>query len=133
MKLLLDTQVWLWSLAEPERLNDEARALLSDRRNTIYLSAASAWEIAIKSALGKLPLPEPPTIYVPSRMASLGILALNITHSHTLHVFSLPAHHRDPFDRIIIAQSQVENLPVLTADRVFRQYDVTIIWSAGQC
>lgn len=127
MKLLLDTQVWLWSLAEPERVKDEARALLGDWRNTIYLSAASAWEIAIKSALGKLPLPEAPGIYVPSRMASLGVLPLSITHSHALHVFSLPAYHRDPFDRIIIAQSQVENLPILTADPLFKQYDVTII------
>lgn len=131
MNLLLDTQVWLWSLAEPERLNQLARTILTDKQNQLYLSAASVWEIVIKAALGKLPLPEVPVTYVPSRMAAQGIQALSITHAHALQVFSLPAHHRDPFDRIIIAQSQVENLPLLTADPMFQAYNVAIIWSAA--
>ena len=129
MKLLLDTQVWLWSLAEPERLNDQAQTLLADLHNQLYLSSASVWEISIKAALGKLPLPEPPTTYVTSRMKSQGILALDITYSHALEVFSLPTHHRDPFDRMLIAQSLVEKLPILTADPLFKVYDVEIVWS----
>ena len=131
MKLLLDTQVWLWSLAEPERLNDRAQTLLADLHNQLYLSSASVWEISIKAGLGKLPLPEPPTTYVTSRMKSQGILALNITYSHALEVFSLPAHHRDPFDRMLIAQSLVEKLPILTADPLFKVYDVEIVWSGA--
>lgn len=128
MKFLLDTEAWLWSLTEPERLNTKARALLSDRANMLYLSAASSWEIAIKYAIDKLPLPEPPMTYVPSRMAAQGIHALPIEHVHALRVSELPMHHRDPFDRLIIAQSQIESIPVITADRMFREYDLTIMW-----
>ncbi len=131
MKLLLDTQVWLWSLAEPERLNDQAQTLLADLQNQLYLSSASVWEISIKAALGKLLLPESPTTYVTSRMKSQGILALNITYSHALEVFLLPTHHRDPFDRMLIAQSLVEKLPILTADPLFKVYDVEIVWSGA--
>lgn len=128
MKFLLDTEAWLWSLTEPERLNPEARALLADRANALYLSAASSWEVAIKYALGKLPLPEPPASYVPSRMARQGIGALPIEHVHALRVAELPMHHRDPFDRLIIAQSQIESLSIITADRMFGKYDVSIVW-----
>ncbi len=131
MKILLDTEAWLWSLTEPERLNAKARALIADRANTLYLSAASSWEIAIKSALGKLPLPESPVRYIPSRMAAQGINGLPIEHAHALRVFGLPAHHRDPFDRLIVAQSQIEKLPVMTADRIFKNYDVSLIWCGG--
>lgn len=132
MKFLLDTEAWLWSLTEPERMNDESLSLVADRANTLYLSAASSWEIAIKHAIGKLPLPEPPGTYVPSRMATLGIHALPIEHVHALRVAELPMHHRDPFDRLIIAQSQIERLPVITADRMFREYDVTIVWCGDE-
>lgn len=123
--------MWLWSLAEPERLNDRAQTLIADLHNQLYLSSASVWEISIKAALGKLLLPESPTTYVTSRMKSQGILALNITYSHALEVFSLPLHHRDPFDRMLIAQSLVEKLPILTADPLFKVYDVEIVWSGA--
>ncbi len=128
MRILLDTEAWLWSLTEPERLNAKARTLIADRANTLYLSAASSWEIAIKSALGKLPLPESPVTYIPSRMAAQGINSLPIEHAHALRIYDLPAHHRDPFDRLIIAQSQIENLPVMTADRIFKDYAVSLVW-----
>lgn len=131
MNLLLDTQVWLWSLLQPERLNQEAQTLLADWQNQLYLSSASVWEISIKAALGKLPLPEPPATYVTNRMELQGILALNITRAHALEVFSLPAHHRDPFDRMLIAQSRVEKFPVLTADSLFKVYEVEIVWSGA--
>jgi PIN domain nuclease of toxin-antitoxin system len=121
--------VWLWSLAEPERLNARTRRLLADGSQEIYLSAASSWEIAIKSALGKLSLPEPPAAYVPKRMEAQGIRALPIEHSHALRVHSLPHHHKDPFDRLLIAQADVEGMFLLTADAAFRGYGVKLQWS----
>lgn len=127
MRLLIDTQCWLWMQAEPDRLSSETRKLLLAPDNELFLSAASSWEIAIKHALGKLPLPEPPSIYVPSRMQSSGVIGLAIEHAHALHVQSLPPHHRDPFDRLLVAQAQVETLPILTADRALARYSVTIV------
>ena len=127
MNVLVDTHVWIWSLADPSRLSAESRSLLSSSRNVIYLSAASAWELAIKAALGKIELPEPVETYVPTRMARQGITALPITHAHALRVSALPPHHRDPFDRLLVAQALVERLPILTADTAFDRYDVEVI------
>ena len=127
MNVLVDTHVWIWSLADPNRLSPECRSLLSSSRNVIYLSAASAWELAIKAALGKIELPEPVETYVPTRMARQGITALPITHTHALTVSTLPPHHRDPFDRLLIAQAIVERLPILTADAAFDRYGVEVI------
>lgn len=124
MRLLLDTQVWLWMLAAPERLSRRARALVVSVDNELVFSAASAWEIAIKHGLGKLRLPEAPETYIPRLMARTGVTPLPIHHRHALHVASLPLHHRDPFDRLLVAQAQLEELPILTADPDFRQYDV---------
>jgi PIN domain nuclease of toxin-antitoxin system len=129
MRILLDTECWLWSLTEPDRLNDRAQSLIADVENTIYLSAASSWEIAIKYRLGKLPLPEPPEIYVPSRMRAQRIESLSILHPHALRVAALPLHHRDPFDRLLVAQAQVEGLSLLTADPLIRQYKVKLVWA----
>ncbi len=128
MKYLLDTSVWLWSLTASQRISNEALRLLASGTGELYLSAASSWEIAIKSALGKLLLPESPTSYVPNRMTAQGIRPLSITHTHALAVSELPAHHRDPFDRILIAQARTEEMVILTADRAFEQYDVKILW-----
>ena len=129
MKFLIDTECWLWSLAEPGRLNSEAQAALVSADNEIYLSAVSSWEIAIKAAISKLALPEPPAVYVPKRMASENIRSLPIEHTHALRVYSLPTHHTDPFDRLLIAQAQTEALPIMTADRQFANYDVQLIWA----
>ena len=127
MKLLLDTHAWLWWIGEPERLGAEAARLIADRRNEVYLSAASSWEITIKVRLGKLKLPESPEKFVPSRMERDGIVALAISHPHALAVSSLPMHHRDPFDRMLIAQSRVEGIPIVTAGPEFGAYDVELI------
>ena len=127
MRLLLDTQCWLWMQAEPARFSAQTRTLLLAPDNELFLSAASSWEIAIKYALGTLPLPEPPSTYVPSRMQSSGLIGLAVEHAHALHVESLPPHHRDPFDRLLIAQAQVEDLPIMTADRTLARYAVTIV------
>jgi PIN domain nuclease of toxin-antitoxin system len=129
VKYLLDTEVWLWSLSEPDRLNTKTRRLLADGTQEIYLSAASSWEIAIKSALGKLPLPEPPVSYVPKRMEAQGIRPLAICHTHALRVCTLPHHHKDPFDRLLIAQAEAEGMVLLTADAAFKGYEVKLQWS----
>lgn len=126
MKVLLDTQCWLWMQASPERFSSSALRLIKNTENELLLSAASSWEIAIKTALGKLSLPMPPADYVPDRLRSSGVTGLPIEHSHALHVASLPLHHRDPFDRMLIAQAQLERLTILTADRQLSLYDVQI-------
>lgn len=130
MKLLLDTQCWLWMQASPEKLTDEIRELLIDPANILLLSAASSWEIAIKYALGKLPLPSPPESYVPDRLRRGGVTPLAVSHVHALAVAELPYHHRDPFDRLLVAQAQLDGLTLLTADRTLGAYDVQIMWAS---
>ena len=127
MRILLDTQVWLWMLAAPERLSTESRALLVAAENELLFSAASAWEIAIKHGLGKLQLPAPPTEYIPRMMVHTSVTPLPIHHRHALHTAELPEHHRDPFDRLLVAQAQVERVPIISAARHFLQYDVEVI------
>ncbi len=130
MRLLLDTQCWLWMQVSPSKLNEQARALLVDPANDLLLSAASSWEIAIKYGLGKLPLPMPPGMYVVDRLRGGGVTPLAISHSHALAVAELPAHHHDPFDRLLVAQARLDGLTLLTADRVLGRYDVRIIWAS---
>lgn len=127
MRVLLDTQVWLWLLTRPERLGPKTLSLLKNERNDMFLSSASSWEIAIKYRLGKLPLPEAPGLYIPDRMRRSGVEALSIEHSHALAVASLEDHHRDPFDRILVAQAQVEGLSLVSADPIFAVYGVSLI------
>ncbi|MCP4663109.1 MAG: type II toxin-antitoxin system VapC family toxin [bacterium] len=127
MKLLLDTHCWLWMQMAPGRLSEPATEWLADSSNELFLSAVTSWEIAVKWSLGKLPLPMPPEEYVPSRMERQGVRGLAIQHRHALHTASLPLHHRDPFDRLLIAQAQLEKLPLLTADRQLEAYDVEIL------
>jgi len=127
VKLLLDTQIWLWLQTQPERVVDDVRDRLVEGSTQLLLSAASSWEIAIKHALGKLALPEPPRDYVPSRMRSSGVDGLQVSHAHALHVATLPHHHGDPFDRLLVAQAQLEDLTLLTADRQLERYDVDVI------
>jgi PIN domain nuclease of toxin-antitoxin system len=127
MRLLVDTHCWLWMQTAPERFSAPALALLVDTNNELLLSAASAWEIAIKFALGKLPLPAPPQDYVPSRMLTSGTKGLPVQHAHALRVAELPPHHGDPFDRLLVAQAQVEQIPIMTADPLFRRYAVEIL------
>ena len=127
MKLIVDTQVWLWTLVDDARLGRDARKILSARKNEPLLSAASAWEIAIKFRLGKLPLPADPEAFVPSRLLRDRIGSLPVDVRHALRVASLPALHRDPFDRLLVAQGQIEDLPILTADPWIGRYDVAVI------
>jgi len=127
MKCLLDTQVWLWLLTRPERVAAELRGRLAEGSTQLLLSAASSWESAIKHALGSLDLPEPPRDFVPSRMRSSGVDGLQVSHAHALQVATLPHHHGDPFDRLLVAQAQVEDAALVTADQRLERYDVAII------
>ena len=111
----------------PERFSESSLTLVRAVENDLYLSAASAWEIAIKFALGKLELPAPPSDLVPDLMSKSSVTALPIRHGHALRVAELPPHHRDPFDRLLVAQAQLENLPILTADPQFELYEVEVI------
>ncbi|HSM33999.1 MAG TPA: type II toxin-antitoxin system VapC family toxin [Anaerolineae bacterium] len=127
MTYLLDTHVWLWMLADPERIRSDLGSELRDGKTRLLLSAASSWEIAIKWAMGRLALPEPPATYVPSRMQRTNVEPLAVTHSHALQVAALARHHRDPFDRLLVAQAQLEGVPLVTADRAFDAFDVEVI------
>ena len=129
MRYLLDTNVWLWSVFEPSRLSGKAQSVIADLGQEVYISAASAWEIAIKSGSGKLRLPEPPATYVPRRTAEQGIRPLAVTHQHALAVSGLPPHHRDPFDRLLVAQSNLENMVLIASDRMFARYPVDVLWA----
>src|SRR5262245_42600575 len=127
MRILIDTQCFLWMAASPDRFSPRARTLVETFDHELFFSAASAWEIAIKHALGQLRLPEPPLRYVPSRVERLKTTPLSIEHDHALRVAALPPHHRDPFDRMLVAQAQAEDLSILTADPVIGRYDVDVI------
>ncbi len=128
MRYLLDTNIFIWSLDQFEKLNETAQGILSQKRDELYLSAASSWEISLKAGIGKLRLPDPPEQYVPSRMSMQAIQGLQITHAHALAVSDLPRHHKDPFDRLLIAQARMESLVLMTADSAFKKYPIEILW-----
>jgi PIN domain nuclease of toxin-antitoxin system len=129
LRYLLDTGVWLWSVGEPSRISRKARDVMADISHDVFLSAVTSWEVAIKAASGKLQLPEPPDLYVPRRMAAQGLRPLALSHEHALAAFALPAHHRDPFDRLLIAQAKVEEMTLISADRMFDRYPVQLLWA----
>jgi PIN domain nuclease of toxin-antitoxin system len=128
MKALLDTHVFLWWITDAPQLPPHIRELIADGGNELFLSAASCWEIAIKARLGKITLPARPDVYIADQMAENAVQGLPIEVSHAFQVFHLPLHHRDPFDRMLIAQSQVEHLPVITSDPLFSKYKVKTLW-----
>jgi PIN domain nuclease of toxin-antitoxin system len=113
--------------ADPDRISEEARALLTDGSNVLLLSAASTWEMSIKAALGKLTLPGPAESVVPEMIRVSGVTPLPIALSHTLRVGALPMHHRDPFDRLLVAQAQMEAVPLMTSDAKFGRYDLEVL------
>jgi PIN domain nuclease of toxin-antitoxin system len=124
MKVLIDTQCWLWMNASPERLSHRTRSLLMEPSTERMLSVASVWEIGIKYQLGKLPLPAEPADYVPARLALTKTAPLSISVTHALRAGSLPAIHRDPFDRMIVAQALVEGVSVLSSDGQLDAYGI---------
>ena len=128
MRALLDTHVFLWWVSDDSRLSTHAREIITDRENTLFLSAASGWEIAIKAKLGRLKLPEPLETFIPEQMVLNAIERLSVQMNHALHVHTLPLHHRDPFDRLLVAQAQLDNLPILTADPKIALYAIRTVW-----
>jgi PIN domain nuclease of toxin-antitoxin system len=128
MKYLLDTSVFLLGVAAEERLNARAQEVLTAPSSELYMSVAGTWEIAIKFALGSLPLPKAPSEYIPYAQRLWRIQTLNITQEHAFRAGELPVHHRDPFDRMIIAQALSDKMTVLSADRTFQKYRVDLIY-----
>lgn len=126
MNLLLDTHVFLWLQTDPQRLGRQLR-MVEDSGTGLLVSAASSWEIAVKYGLGRLELPEPPDRYVPSRLRAVGAEPLAVEHAHALAVSALPQLHRDPFDRLLIAQARHLGVPIMTADQQIAQYPVNVI------
>lgn len=128
MKVLLDTHTFLWWITDDQRLSTKARTIISNGDNELFLSAATGWEIAIKAQLGRIRLTDKPEPFIAEQLSLNGIQSLPIHMSHALHVYNLPNHHRDPFDRMIIAQAQLEDLPILTMDSEIKKYGIRIIW-----
>ena len=127
MRVLLDTHVFLWWVNDSPRLGREARAVISNIDNQLLLSAASGWEIAIKAGLGKLEVADDISSFIFEQMRLNAVDELPVLITHALHAASLPKLHRDPFDRMLIAQAQLEKLPILTGDEKFGAYSVEII------
>ena len=129
MRVLVDTHVLLWwASSRGSRLSEPVQQLLADGTTDVSVSMASVWEIAIKAGTGRLQLPDAVERYIPDRLMRHGFDLLPIELSHALHAGSLPRIHGDPFDRMLIAQAQVEGLPLVTADPAIGQYDVEVIW-----
>jgi PIN domain nuclease of toxin-antitoxin system len=128
--LLLDTHAWLWWLKGSSALGPQARARIASGDADVWISAASAWEIAIKVALGRLDLGEPPDVCLPREAARSGFRSLAITVEHAARVGRLPEHHRDPFDRLLIAQAQADGLTIVTSDPMIPKYGVPTLDAA---
>ena len=128
MKALLDTHTFLWWITDSPKLPSRVGEIISDGENELFLSAASGLEIAIKVQLGRLKVPEDLERFIPEQLRINNIKTLPIEMSHALHMRSLPAYHRDPFDRMLVVQAQAENLPILTADPLISKYQVEVIW-----
>lgn len=128
MKLLLDTHTFLWFIMGNTKLSDNARKLMEDTDNEKLLSVVSIREVAIKASLGKLSFAEPFEVLIPQQLKLNGIELLNIKTEHAAIITTLPFHHRDPFDRLLIAQSMVERLSILSADINFDNYPIERVW-----
>jgi len=128
MTYLLDTQIFLWLILTPEKISNRAAQILSATRADLKLSMASIWEIAIKKGLGKLTFPEPLEETLRYQLAVNRIELLPIEFLHALQVRALPLHHKDPFDRLIIAQALSEHLPIVSSDANFDRYGIERIW-----
>jgi PIN domain nuclease of toxin-antitoxin system len=127
MKILLDTNVVLWLADDPDSLRGETVELLTADTTELLVSAVASWEIAIKWRLGKLSLPEHPRDWMARSIREFGALSVPVTQAHTVEVADLPDHHRDPFDRLLIAQAKVDGYAVVTADAAFARYDIEVI------
>ncbi len=128
MKALLDTHAFLWWISDDPRLSEKAREIIADGRNELFFSAASGWEISIKAGLGRLEVPEDLQRFISYQLSRNAIQVLPIYLSHALHTGSLPVHHRDPFDRILVSQAILEQIPLLSADPQLSHSPVEVVW-----
>ncbi len=128
MKVLLDTCTFLWIALDAPDLSKTAREVFRDPENDVYLSAASAWEIAVKHSLGRLPLPAAPQVYVPALRKTHEVESLPLSEDEALHLQRLPRLHRDPFDRILVCQAIVRGMVLLTPDEAIGQYPARVVW-----
>ena len=127
MNLLLDTQTLLWWREGSRKLGRRARAAIESGATTVRVSAATAWELAIKSRIGRLTLRDPLHVWMPAALDSSGFMTLDVTLEHAVAVAALPDHHADPFDRLLIVQAQLENLTIVTSDTAFAAYEVRLL------
>lgn len=127
MSYLIDTQILIWLFISPQKLPPKVLKILKNIENDIFVSNVSIWEIAIKTSIGKLNLPFELKNIV-QEISEMSVLILDITSEHLIKVADLPFHHKDPFDRLLISQSLVENIPLISADDNFKQYDINLIW-----
>jgi PIN domain nuclease of toxin-antitoxin system len=128
MKYLLDTHAFLWMAADPDRLSEKIRSIMLQKVNKLFLSAASGWEIALLNTLGRIELPDAPHRFVPEVMNDSNIQPLSISFPTAISAATLPLIHRDPFDRIIIAEAQKEDMVIMTKDAMFSKYGAKTIW-----
>jgi len=127
-RYLLDTHTFVWMASAPDRIGDGARERIDSPASELFLSVASVWELAIKSSLGKLELPASLPAFLEEQLASTRTSILDVKPEHAVRVEDLPWHHRDPFDRLLVAQARFETLPLLSRDRAFDAYAVERIW-----
>ncbi len=127
MELLLDTQILLWALSARSRIPAHMREAIESRTNTVFVSAASMWEIAIKASLGKLEISGLDLTELPGFVDASGFDELPLVSRHALGVHDLPRHHGDPFDRMLIAQARAERLTLVSVDPAFRAYEVSLL------
>lgn len=127
MKLLLDTHTFLWYITNDPKLSRYASDAIRDKSNDVYLSAVSVWEVLVKCQIGKLLLPEPPNEYVIDRQTAHGIATLNLELAAVSRLMTLPMHHRDPFDRMLICQALHHQLTFVTSDATFTRYQVPLL------
>jgi len=131
MNALLDTYVLLWWITDDLRLPAYVKSIIAENKNELFFSAAGCWEIAIKYRLGKIKLPQKPDIFIIDQLSKNAIQNIPIHASHALYECNLPNLHRDPFDRMLVSQSRIEKMPIITGDPLIKQYKVSVIWSKG--
>lgn len=128
MQILLDTHIFLWLISDDADLSKKAKRIFLDQNNDLFLSLVSIWEIAIKISIGKLFLKKLIEQFIPEQLQENNIKQLNINFRHITKVTNLPFHHRDPFDRLLVAQALEENIPILSNDKAFDNYPIKRLW-----
>ena len=128
MKYLLDTHAFLWFVSEDSKLSSKARSIIKNSNNEVYFSAVSAWELSIKIRLGRLTIEEDLEPFIIKQLAENNFSTLSITIFHSIYTSKLPDIHKDPFDRMIVAQAQVEDLSIISKDKNIKKYKVPVIW-----